>query len=297
LPVVSFIIAARDEDAGLLTATLDGLRATTHHISSEIIVVDDGSRTPVEHPGGDVRVLRNPQPLGVSPARRLGAQSARGQVLVWLDAHMSFGDWWLEQMLVHADTGALLCSPFCSYDLRDCLCWGARFVWNPVRDYSQQKHPGFTFVHCTEPPAGQAPEVPMVIGACYMMARDAYARMGGFSPYLRVWGGDEQDMSARAWITGAGVRCVASAKVGHLYRSSFPYPVQFEHVEFNQLMMIRGLFQQETVTRLERYFDPMPAKVAEWAAGTDLGSWRASVQKARRMTDSAFFERFLPELV
>jgi hypothetical protein len=294
--LVSIIITSRDEDEAVLEATLGRLRESTRHLTTDTVIIDDGSRVPVRVPCTEARLVRNDQPLGVCPSRRQGACLAAGDVLVWLDAHMSFGASWLEQMLVHLDGESLLCSPFWSYDLRDCLCWGADFVWNSARDYNAQKYPGFGLRHRTDPPAHLVVDVPMVIGACYIMRRDAYERMGGFCPHFRIWGIDEQDMSARAWIAGFRVRCVTEAKVGHLCRGQFPYAVEFNHLEFNQMVMVRSIFGRRTRERIERHFDPLPPRVAEWLDQTDLSSWRAAVQRPRRMTDAEFLARFTPEL-
>ncbi|MCZ2079441.1 MAG: glycosyltransferase [Bryobacteraceae bacterium] len=293
---VSIIVTSRDEDPAILQATLDGLRATTRGVAIEIIVIDDGSSTPVVCEGPGVSLVRNSHPMGVCGSRRLGAELAGAKVLAWVDAHMSFGEYWLEQMLVHTSSGALLCSPFWDYDLQTCLCWGADFVWNSTRNYMEQKVPGFGLQHRVMPVRELAPEVPMVIGACYMMRRDSYERMGGFSPLFRTWGIDEQDLSARAWISGAGVRCVTSAKVGHLSRTAFPYPVSFDHIEFNQIVMLRTLFEPQTVRKLEHCFEPLPKQVRSWLSSTGLASWRNMVQATRRLSDRQFFSRFLPGL-
>ena len=293
---VSIVITVRDEDPDVLAATLAGLHATTRHLQPEIVVVDDGSLVPVRCSEPRVRLLRNPQPMGVAPARRAGARLAEGDVLVWLDAHMSFGNGWLEQMLVQAQSGALLCSPFWSYDLSDCMCWGADFVWCPDRDYAAQRYPGFGLRHRVEWPKHAVVEVPMVIGACYAMQRRSYDRIGGFNPLFRVWGIDEQDISARAWLGGCGVACVVNARVGHLTRQAFPYPVQFEHLEFNQAVMLETVFSRATVERLRPHYQPLPQTSREWLAAINLESWRARLQRARRMTDDNFFARFIPEL-
>jgi hypothetical protein len=148
-----------------------------------------------------------------------------------------------------------------------------------------------------EPPGELAAFVPMVIGACYMMDRDAYRSIGGFCPHFRVWGVDEQDLSARAWMAGLGVRCVAQARVGHLSRERFPYPVRFDHLEFNQLVMLRSLFEQDTIRKLESLFEPFPDDVRTWLAATDLAPWRQTVQAARQVADREFFARFAPQLL
>jgi hypothetical protein len=209
---------------------------------------------------------------------------------------MAFGPFWLQQLLVQCHGDTLVCSPFWAYDLKNCMCWGADFVWNAVRDYRAGKSPGLTLRHRVERPSAAAVEVPMVIGGCYAMSRGAYEMLGGLCPHFRVWGVDEQDISARAWISGLRVICATHAQVGHYTRKQFPYQMQFEHLEFNQLVMIRSLFQRDTIARLEAAFLPIPPSTQDWFTATDLSAWRRSVQRRRKMTDAIFFERFLPDL-
>lgn len=290
-PEISFVVTVRNEPNGTLAATIDGLLRTTEGHNREIIVVDDGSDTPVWCAREHVRVMRNARPVGVSRARRYGAGTAEGEVIVWLDAHMSFTPGWLEDMLAHVGSGALLCSAFWDYDQTVCHCWGANFAWHGERDYTIQQYPGFGLRHRTTFPGPGAFDVPMVIGACYMLLRTSYERLHGFSPLFRVWGVDEQDMSARAWLAGLGVQCVTTARVGHLWRPSFPYPVQFEHLEFNQLVMIRTLFEEPTLEALQACFEPVPRTVQAWLDRTDLTSWRAKVQSSRLICDAELFGR------
>jgi glycosyltransferase involved in cell wall biosynthesis len=298
--LVSIIITVRDEDPRFLEETLRGLHATTRPFSTDVIVVDDGSITPVIVAGAvnahRVRLLRNPVPLGVCESRRTGALLAKGERLVWLDAHMSFGEHWLEQMLVQTHKGTVVCSPFWTYDLRECMCWGADFVWNPTRDYPAGKYPGFALRHRVQKPQEAVVEVPALIGACYAMHRETYHALGGFSPHFRVWGIDEQDLSTRAWMAGMRVVCATHAQVGHFTRPMFPYPVHYEHLEFNQAVMLRTVFETATIERLAHNFQPLPPIVESWLAVVDLTAWRKIVQRKRKMTDAEFFSRFVPEL-
>ncbi len=257
-------------------------------------MIDDGSDVPIPNLPADVHVIRNPHSIGVSQARRYGAAIATGDILVWLDAHMTFAPDWLDHMLMYVESGALLCSAFWDYELSTCYCWGADFVWCSQRNYAAQCCPGFGLQHRTRFPGYGAMDVPMVIGACYMMQRESYEKLGGFSPLFCVWGVDEQDMSARAWLTGFGVKCVTSTRVGHLWRPSFPYPVQFEHLEFNQLAMVRTVFEEETVQALKEFFEPIPAQVRKWLEECDVSGWRQIVQSNRRIGDEEFFHRFVP---
>lgn len=294
---ISFLINARNESQSVLNATIDGLRETTTHHPREIIVIDDGSDVPIPCTFPEVHVIRNEVPSGVSQARRHAASIACGDVLVWLDGHMTFAPDWLDHMMNHVDSGALLCSAFWDYELSTCHCWGADFLWCGERNYWKGRSPGFGLRHRTKFPGPGAVDVPMIVGACYMTLRSSYEQFGGCSPLFRVYGADDIDISARAWIAGLGVKCVTSAKVGHLSRSAFPYSVNFEHFEFNQLAMVRTIFEEQTVNVLEQYFEPFPEVVENWLNHTDLSEFREVVQSHRRMSDEEFFRRFAPQVL
>ncbi|MGI5148115.1 glycosyltransferase [Plantactinospora sp. CA-294935] len=292
--MISFVICARDERPDVLRRTVDGLRATSPGREREIVVVDDGSVEPVGSLGPGVEIVRNTVPAGVSRARRQGFALAGGDVLVCLDAHMTFDRNWLSLMLDHVDSGALLCASFWDYERTVGGFYGADFEWCGERDYAAGRSPGFRPRHRVRHPGPGAAEVPMVLGACYMILRSGYHTLGGFSPLFRVWGADEQDLSARAWLAGLGARCVADARVGHLSRKTFPYPVYYDHVEFNQLAFLRSVFEHRTVEVLQRPFEPLSDPVRTWLAEAGIGQWRTVVQRARRLTDRELFARIMP---
>ena len=258
---ISFIINSRNESNSVLEATITSLLTTTARYETEIIVIDDGSTIPVAGLSRDIRLFRNQEPIGVSQSRRNGAHIATGDVLVWLDAHMTFADDWLDQMLPYVESGSLLCSAAWDYNRSNCYCWGVDFEWCAERNYERGLSPGFLVRHRTSRPQEDSAEVPMVIGACYMMSRSSYDKVGGFSPLFSDWGADDVDISIRAWMSGLGVKCITKAAVGHLYRSKFPYPVEFDRLEFNQLVMIRSIFDQSTIEKLETCFNPLSGKV------------------------------------
>jgi hypothetical protein len=87
--------------------------------------------------------------------------------------------------------------------------------------------------------------------------------------------------------------CASSRR---LWRPTFPYPVHFEHLEFNQLAMVRTIFEDHTVNVLERYFEPVPEVAEEWVNRTDFSELREEVQTRRRISDEEFFHRFAPEV-
>ncbi len=291
---ISFVVTARDEPQPVLERTIDGLIETSRGRSTEIVLVDDGSLIPVALNRPQLLVVRNETPIGVAQSRRYGASLAGGVVLAWVDAHMRFAPDWLDHMLSHVDCGALLCAAWWDYELSRPLCWGADFLWCGERDYKAGRTPGFGFRHRTRFPGDGAVEVPMVIGACYMTLRQSYDRLGGFSPFFRIWGKSEQDLSARAWIMGLGVKCVTGAHVGHLSRSRFPYPVRFADIEFNQVAILRTVFEQPVCQAIEDMMQPLPSEVQNWLSQVDFREWRRLIQSRRQISDAEFFRRFVP---
>lgn len=86
-PVVSVIIPAMNEESTIAEAVLEGRRI---HPSSEVIVVDNGStdETAVRAEAAGARVLRYHDPLGHDVGRRIGAEAAKGRVLLFVDGDM-----------------------------------------------------------------------------------------------------------------------------------------------------------------------------------------------------------------
>lgn len=294
--MISFVLTVREEAPERLRRTIVELRATSPPRQREILVIDDGSSVPVSGLPADVAVVRNSTAVGVSRARRQGCAIATGDVLVCMDAHMTFRRGWLDRMLAHVDSGALLCSPFWDYEREVCHCFGADFVWCGVRNHARQRSPGFSLRHRLRHPGRGARDVPMAIGACYMVSRSRYDALGGFSPLYRVWGICEQDLSARAWIAGFGVKCVTDAQVGHYSRAAFPYPVSYDDLEFNQIALLRTVFEEQTVAMLEPSFATVSPAVKDWLEQADIAGWRATVQRTRVLSDDDFLRRFVPGL-
>lgn len=178
-PEVSVVIPVYNEGDNLYQ-TLQALRDATD-VTYEVIVVNDASTdsgceflraqpSPFEKVVL-VEMERRNEPMGIARSRRHGAAMTSGEVLGWLDAHMSFAPDWLDRMLAHVDSGSLLCAAFWNYELTWALCWGADFVWHSERNYAKNRLPGFALRHRTKFPGDGAVEVPVDIGACFLLPR------------------------------------------------------------------------------------------------------------------------------
>lgn len=91
---VSIVLPVHDE-VGHLATELDRIAAAmdaTHH-RWELIVVDDGSRdgsVEIAHAHERCRVIRSNRNRGAATARRLGTEAAKGVIVVWSDADMTY---------------------------------------------------------------------------------------------------------------------------------------------------------------------------------------------------------------
>jgi glycosyltransferase involved in cell wall biosynthesis len=86
----SLIIASHNEGEAL-AKTIESCIETCAHLDYEILVADDastdGSVADALRRFSQIRLYRHEQRQGVSATKALGGRHARGEVLVFLDAH------------------------------------------------------------------------------------------------------------------------------------------------------------------------------------------------------------------
>lgn len=99
-PFISVVIPARNEEKWIAACLESVLKDNYPH--KEVIVVDDGStdRTSEILKRFPVTVVRNEKPAGPSSARNIGVKEARGEIVVFIDAHCIVDDeQWIEKFL------------------------------------------------------------------------------------------------------------------------------------------------------------------------------------------------------
>jgi hypothetical protein len=166
-PVLSVVVPVRNGEQ-FLPRCLTALRASrTNGWTWELIVVDDGSsdRSAEIAAGFADRVIRLPRPLKPSAARNRGVDSARGGILVFVDA----------DVCVHPDALGLLyetlsCRPevsavFGAYDLSPAAPGLVSQYRNLLHHYVHQREAGETVTFWTG------------LGA---IRREAFESVGGF---------------------------------------------------------------------------------------------------------------------
>lgn len=229
-PWLSLIIGSRNEGASLERTLTAAFELDPPDGGLEASVLDDASsdgssafcdRPPwLERRGqGQLRLERVSSSLGVSAGRRQASRGCRGDVLVFLDAHLEFpqADLWRQLQQRFQDPGCDLLALDC-YDSRNGQ-GTAGHVYTSRRLCHQQ--PAWV-------PMQQGPlvgvEVPFINGGFFAIRRQVYERLEGFPDFLEGWGHEDRFLSMWAWLNGHRCQLHQDLRVGHLYKDAFADP-------------------------------------------------------------------------
>ncbi|KAG7202004.1 hypothetical protein KM043_004691 [Ampulex compressa] len=238
LPRTSVVIVFHNEAwSTLLRTVYSVINRSPRHLLEEIILIDDDSdRDFLKKPLDDhvkaltvpTKVIRSGKRIGLVNARLLGAEKAQGQVLTFLDAHCECTVGWLEPLLEAVSRNRTkIVSPVIdiinddtfSYTRSFELHWGAfnwdlHFRWLTLhgRLLTERRE------NLVEPF-----RTPAMAGGLFSMDREYFFELGGYDERMKIWGGENLELSFRAWQCGGTVEIAPCSHVGHLFRKSSPY--------------------------------------------------------------------------
>jgi GT2 family glycosyltransferase len=270
-----------------LRRTVDSLLAGLPP-DGEIVVVDDastdGSADGLQTRYFGVTVVRAPRRLGVSAARNLGAARARGQVLVFSDAHVTAPPGWLaplREVLARPGVGAVA-PVVCAMGRPDAR--GHGFSWKDA----------LLNVEWLPRRRDEPYPVPLLAGCFLALRRDLFTAVGGFDPGMVLYGTEDAELCFRLWTLGFECMLAPSVTVAHLFRAAHPYAVPWDALLHNVLRLAVVHFGPERTARVVAGLarnDAFPAAFARLAAG-DAWRRRDALRATRRYDDDWFCERF-----
>ncbi len=282
---ISVVIASHNEGPSLVR-TIESCVESSVGADYEIVVADDGSTDgsvdEAERRFPMTRIVRHDRRLGASPAKALGARHARGDMLVFLDAHtrpepgaiprLARAAAELDERAIITPAITTLHADGWDTDLdqvghgygMDLRSFDTH--WVPLEDM----RPADTRL-------GRLYESPALIGCAFAIGRDLYDRLWGFDSHMRSWGVEDLDLGLKCWQLGHRILHDPSVLIGHRFQDSFTsYQVPPEHVLVNKLRMARknftqGVWAQWTEATREMNTGPLPDHPEGlWARGWEL---------------------------
>lgn len=235
LPLSSIVIPSHNEGRNV-QRTVDSILAHTR-APFEIILIDDGSsdgsfafleQAPYQGEGR-LRQFRFEESVGCIRARHQGVELARGDQVLFLDAHMALPAGWLaglSRALERRGPNAVITADVSTLDEES---WTPRVSTGQVLCLDEKM--GFVW---KQPPYPSG-LVPTAGGCCVLLRRDFYQQIGGFDLGLRRWGSVFVDLVLKAYAAGGACYYEPSVCVGHLFRSPFPYKMRYRDLNYNRL--------------------------------------------------------------
>lgn len=222
LPKASVIIVFHNEGFSVLVRTVHSvINRTPPQFLEEILLVDDFSDKPdlkdkleqhINKFNGKVRLVRNKEREGLIRTRSRGAEEARGEVIVFLDAHCEVNKNWLPPLLapIYRDSTIMTVPIIDGVDhknfeyrpvyaeghlYRGIFEWGMLYKENdvPKRELKRRDHKSEPY------------KAPTHAGGLFAINRKYFLEIGAYDPGLLVWGGENFELSFKIWQCGGSI--------------------------------------------------------------------------------------------
>ncbi|TMW41045.1 hypothetical protein DOY81_013876, partial [Sarcophaga bullata] len=233
---ICFIVFHKKHGPVLLRTLTSVINRTPRRLLKEIILVDDASdrsylkkqlESYVRVLSVPTRIFRMPTRGGLVPARLMGAKHARGDVLTFLDAHCECSRGWMEPLLqrIKESRTSVICPVIdiisddnFSYTKTFENHWGA-FNWQLSFRWFSTERRGVSLKENPTKPI----KSPAMAGGLFAIDRKYFYEMGAYDEEMKIWGGENVEMSFRIWQCGGSVEISPCSHVGHVFRSTTPY--------------------------------------------------------------------------
>ncbi|KAB7498719.1 Polypeptide N-acetylgalactosaminyltransferase 5 [Armadillidium nasatum] len=238
MPTTSIVIVFHNEAWTTLLRTIWSIiNRSPRALLEEIILVDDASERDylgeplekyVKTLPVPVHVLRTGHRSGLIRARLQGAAQVKGQVILFLDAHVEATEGWLEPLLarVAEDRTRVVCpiidvisDETFEYVTASDMTWGGfnwklNFRWYRVPQREMERRGG---------DRTQPLRTPTMAGGLFAIDKDYFEKIGKYDEGMDIWGGENLEMSFRVWMCGGTLEIATCSHVGHVFRKSTPY--------------------------------------------------------------------------
>jgi GT2 family glycosyltransferase len=285
---ISVILAASNESV-LLQRTVEQFEATLP-ANSEIIVVDDGSTDGctdflADRERDHVDLRRVLEPLGISGARNYGFSQARGEVVVFADAHIDLPRHWWQPLVATLNRPHVgVVSPGIGVMGKPRLpaAFGQRIV-----------EANFDVEWLFRQPEVPCP-VPTLGNSFLALSHDTLKQAGTFDPCISQGSVAAVELCLRYWLLGYEVWVVPTVTIQHYFRKTHAEQMTEENVASHVLRTAFLHFNRRRIAQVVAALKHKPGfdQALASAAGSDVWEQSAAFATRRVRDDDWFFTRF-----
>ncbi|MGD6818505.1 glycosyltransferase family 2 protein [Metabacillus sp. 84] len=290
-PFISIIFPVKNEGIHVKT-TLDSLFSAKTDQLFEAIVVDDAS---VDDCCDFLQTFRHKNRIkllltdgiGAANARNLGAEHARGDYLVFCDAHLEFEDWWLDRIirpLIEGETNAVT-PAIGAIGNPEFIGYGQTLWSNPKNNSNLRTH--WNQYH------HEMFDTAVLPGGCFAIEREVFEKLGGFETGFKTWGHEDVEFSIKLWLFGYRGSVLPDVKVLHLFRKQQPYHVSMDEYYYNLLRMAYLHFSPDRIQKCKKMIVKGNAEDIEQQVLRDgVSMTRERYLRKRKFDDDWYFRKF-----
>lgn len=238
LPTTSVIIIFHNEAWTVLLRTVQSvINESPSQFLEEVILVDDASDKDYlgkpldDYVAGNekVKLIRLRERSGLIVARIAGSDAAKGEVVLFLDSHCEVITGWLEPLLDVLDKNPKASVVPIIETINDetfvvnnvsiegiqvgGFTWDLIFNWHTLPERERLNR-----TRRTDPI-----RTPTMAGGLFAIRKDWFEALGKYDPQLRIWGGENLELSLKVWMCGGELVTSPCSHVGHIFRKRSPY--------------------------------------------------------------------------
>ncbi|KAL8434351.1 hypothetical protein Efla_007168 [Eimeria flavescens] len=236
-PRASVIIVFHNENLSVLLRSIHSvLNRSPPLLLREVILVNDHSN-PNTHPWlferlekyvslglPKTKLITLKQRRGLMGARAAGAAAAGGSVLVFLDSHVEVLPFWLEPLLQRIQQSPLTAGlprvasvEAETFEIVNGGIDTLAFNWSLGHMHRDDEIKARANNRTKK--EGDPIESPIMPGGIFAISRNWWNTLGGYDEGLRLYAGEEFELSFKVWMCGGKLEVLTCSKVAHIFRS------------------------------------------------------------------------------
>ncbi|XP_012882681.1 PREDICTED: inactive polypeptide N-acetylgalactosaminyltransferase-like protein 5 [Dipodomys ordii] len=258
LLTASVIICFHNEEFNALLRTVSSiLHLTPPYFLQEIILVDDKSEFDdlqgkleyhLEVFQRNIKLVRNKRREGLIRSRLIGADSATGDVLVFLDSHCEVNRVWLEPLMaaIAENHHVVVCPVIDVIDtmtleyrpsplVRGAFDWNLQFQWDTVFSYEMDGPDGPT----------KPIRSPAMAGGIFAIHRLYFYEIGQYDKGMELWGGENVEISLRIWMCGGQLFIIPCSRVGHISKKHLENSLAIKKAKLRNSLRVAHVWLDE----------------------------------------------------